>query len=719
MPLYIVTIFLSAFLLFQVQPLIGKFVLPWFGGGPAVWTTCMLFFQVLLLVGYAYAHATTCIRNPRTRACLHIAVIGLSLAALPIIPSAELWKPEGSGMPVLHILLLLTVAVGAPYFVLSTTGPLLQDWFARTWPRYSPYRLYALSNLGSFLALLSYPFVFEPRFALRTQALGWTAGYSVFALLCAWIALRFAKQPAPEAHATTLSNTLDDESDLTIHENPENNPPGENSSPATTGRPSAGVMTLWLVLPMFGSVALLATTNQLCLDVVSVPFLWVMPLAIYLLTFVLCFESPVLYVRGIPGILLLFAASGLLAGALYKPSGPTLFQQVIAYAVGLYFLCMACHGELARLRPSTRHLTLYYLMIAAGGALGGVFVVLVAPNIFNGYWELHIAVAATCLVTLIAHARDRGSYLFGGNPRWIWEALSAVWIGLAIVLVVDVNHDSGSTLERSRNFYGVLKVREGWQSPAGNIRYLAHGTTTHGFQFLDEVWRRQPTSYYARSSGVGVAVEWHPRRYNGGSPDNSLRIGVVGLGTGTIAALAEPGDVVRFYEINPEVVRLCNRWFTYLKDTPAKVDIVMGDARISMERELARGEPQRYDVLAVDAFTSDAIPMHLLTKECAAVYFAHLKPDGILAVHISNRHLRLARVVRALAKEYGREAAFVDAAKDSETGADSSDWVLVTSNKMFLDSDAFLALQSPWPKDEPPPLLWTDDYGSLFQVLDK
>jgi hypothetical protein len=719
MALYIVTIFLSAFLLFQVQPLIGKFVLPWFGGGPAVWTTCMLFFQVLLLVGYTYAHATTRIRNPRTRGWLHVAVIALSLAALPIIPSAELWKPEGSGMPVLHILLLLTVAVGAPYFVLSTTGPLLQDWFARTRPGYSPYRLYALSNLGSFLALLSYPFVFEPRFTLRTQAFGWTAGYGVFALLCAWIALRFAKQPVSDLRSPVLSNTLDGETDLSIHENSKNFAPSQSPAATTAGRPSRGVMTLWLVLPLLGSTALLATTNQLCLDVVSVPFLWVMPLAIYLLTFILCFENPVFYVRGIPGIILLFAASGLLAAALYKPSGPTLLQQVVAYAVGLYFLCMACHGELARLRPATQHLTLYYLMIAAGGALGGVFVVLVAPNIFSGYWEFHLAVAATCLVTLIAHARDRWSPLFGGKPRWVWEALCAAWIGLAIMLIVDANHDSGWTLERSRNFYGVLKVREGWQAPSGDMRYLSHGTTTHGFQFVDEVWRRQPTSYYARSSGVGVAVEWHPRRYNGDSPDNSLRIGVVGLGTGTIAALAERGDVVRFYEINPEVVRLCDRHFTYLKDTPAKVDIVMGDARISMERELARGEPQRYDVLAVDAFTSDAIPMHLLTKECAAVYFAHLKPDGILAVHISNRHLRLGRVVRALAKEYGREAVFVDAAKDSETGADNSDWVLVTSNKAFLDSDAFCAVQTPWPEDDPPPLLWTDDYGSLFQVLGK
>ncbi len=277
MALYIVTIFLSAFLLFQVQPLIGKYILPWFGGGPAVWTTCMLFFQVLLLVGYAYAHATTRIRNPRNRGWLHVAVIGLSLAALPIIPSAELWKPEGSAMPVLRILLLLTIAVGAPYFVLSTTGPLLQDWFARTWPGHSPYRLYALSNFASFLALLSYPFVFEPRFALRTQALGWTAGYGVFALLCAWIALRFSRQPVPVVRTPILSDTLDDETDQTAHGNPEDSLPPGDSARTVPARPSWDIMTLWLVLPLLGSVALLATTNQLCLDVVSVPFLWVMP----------------------------------------------------------------------------------------------------------------------------------------------------------------------------------------------------------------------------------------------------------------------------------------------------------------------------------------------------------------------------------------------------------------------------------------------------------
>ncbi len=359
---YIVTIFLSAFLLFQVQPLIGKFILPWFGGGPAVWMACMLFFQGLLLFGYAYAHLTTALKSRRARAGVHLAVLALSLAALPIIPSAERWKPSTWDHPVENILLPLFATVGAPYLVLSTTGPLLQDWFARTHPGRSPYRLYALSNLGSFLALLSYPFLFEPMLPLRTQALAWSAGYVAFAALCGWRALQFARTGGA-ADAVPLR--------------PENmtcqgvgtDCPQEGVQDYPSPKPTGGVLALWLLLPFAGSVALLATTNQLCQEVAVVPFLWVMPLAVYLLTFVICFEYPRLCIRNLPGIALLFAAAGLATWVLSRTTPPHLPFQILIYGVVLYFLCMSCHGELSRIKPATRHLTLYYLMIAAGGSL--------------------------------------------------------------------------------------------------------------------------------------------------------------------------------------------------------------------------------------------------------------------------------------------------------------------------------------------------------------
>ncbi len=706
MAAYAITIFLSAFLLFQVQPLIGKFILPWFGGGPAVWTACMLFFQVLLLVGYAYAHATTRIKHPKTRAWLHVAVLTASLLTLPIIPSAELWKPCDSSMPVWRILLLLTATVGAPYFVLSTTGPLLQDWFARSHPGRSPYRLYALSNLGSLLALLSYPFAVEPHFRLRAQAFSWSVGYGVFALLCAWLALRYAKSRAGEAQIIT--EVVDGNKQAQ----------GKPDAPPPPEKVRRGDILLWLLLPCAGSVALLATTNYLCQDMAVVPFLWIMPLAVYLITFIIAFDSPRWYLRNFVGLLLLFGAVGLVLYMLNRNIPQKLPIQIINVGVALFFICMACHGELSRLRPPAERLTLYYLLIAAGGALGGVLVVLVAPAIFTNYWEFHISLAAAVLLALICHMRDPKSRLHGLRPVWAWVILGGLFIGMATLLGANIKKSSGDAVDRSRNFYGVLKVRETEPDyrklPGLMALQLSHGSTNHGFQFKDLPWRREPTSYYGPTSGVALALNYNPRRF---AADNTLNIGVIGLGTGTVAAFGRHGDNITFYEINPEVERLSAKYFTYRRESPATMKLVMGDARISIEREVCENA-RKYDVLAVDAFSSDAIPMHLLTKECGAYYFRRLKPDGILAVHISNRYLDLRPVVRGLAAEFGREAVLVDPPeKDLAPGCLISEWVLVTANEEFLNSATVRDYSTPWPSTSRQILLWTDDYGALYQIL--
>jgi len=830
---YVVTIFLGAFLLFQVQPMIGKFILPWFGGSPAVWTTCMLFFQVLLLAGYAYAHVNRRL-STRARARAHVGLLVASLATLPVIPSAALWKPTGSEYPTWHILLLLAAVVGAPYFLLSTTSPLLQDWFARTHVGRSPYRLYALSNLGSLLALVSYPFLVEPHLPLRMQAYAWSAVYAAFVASCTWCAYRVVRRESGGV-ATFL---------------PENRKGVRpQASPVSAGEPPrAGVVALWLLLAACGSLVLLSTTNQLCQEVAVVPFLWIVPLALYLLTFVIAFDNPRWYVRNLFTLMILFLLVWTAAVTMFLGVRVHLPAQIAVYSATLFACCMLCHGELARLKPSPRHLTLFYLMVAAGGALGGLFVVLVATHLFRGYWEYHLALTATCLLavityirlpvviprrakpawawallvvaalgvlvmmscliqhvlccavfagvwlvaialhlldekwiskaratwraaavlllgfavitvsmkwfaqdtssafssmdqllryrpyymllasvcaaTLVLHFLDRRSKLSPGKPFWAWAVLLIGFAGITGTLIREVSNSSGDALARSRNFYGVLKVTD-WSDggPNGERRsmlVLTNGRIEHGCQYLDNDLRRMPTSYYGTDSGGGVAINSHPRRTSPAEGDNaSLRIGVIGLGAGTLAVYGKPGDLIRFYEINPEVVRLAKRYFTYCKDTPARVDVVLGDGRITLERELAQGHPQQFDVLAVDAFTSDAIPMHLLTRECADVYLEHLRPDGILAFHISNRCLDLAPVVRRLAAAFGREAVHVKSLQDPHKGIRAADWVLVTNNRKFLDGPELKRVRTEWKIPAKPAPLWTDDYGSLFQVLKK
>jgi len=669
------TVFLSAFLLFQVQPIIGRYILPWFGGGPAVWSTCLLFFQVALLAGYAYAHWIASHPNPRVQATVHAVLLALSLLFLPIAP-AVIWKPATPGDPVGRILLLLLATVDGPYVMLAATGPLLQRWFSLDRPGESPYRLYALSNIGSFLALLSYPVIAEPLFRLHTQALIWTALYVLFIALCAITAWR-SSEGAPRKT--------------------------EVASP----RPSVWTVLYWLALAACGSTLLMATTNQMCQEIAVIPFLWVVPLAIYLLTFVLCFESDRWYRRIVFAVLagiLAPASCGLIAAGL----AIHLWVHLCVYPATLFVLCMLCHGELARSRPAPAHLTLFYLMVAAGGALGGVFVVLVAPHVFEAYLEYPIGMAAACLLGFIAWVQAGALRQWASANFRVRIPLAALLLGGITAVVTTVMTEQQPALAAWRDFYGILRVSQK-ADINGPLRQLMHGRIRHGFQYLTVGKRDWPTTYYGPHSGIGLVLTHY-------DPPNR-RVGIIGLGTGTIAAYGQPGDVFRFYDVNPDVAAIAQGWFSFLKDSPAQVQVVLGDARIQLERELAAGHPQNFDVLAVDAFSSDAIPIHLLTAECADVYRRHLKPDGVLALHTSNRSLDLQPVARGMAEHLGWQTLFINSSDDAAAGESSSDWVLITSNQALLEEPALADEDTQWDDPRARPLLWTDDFSSLWRVL--
>jgi hypothetical protein len=758
------TIFLGAFLLFQIQLLIGKYILPWYGGVPMVWTTCMLCFQVALLVGYAYAHVI--VRRPGLlQRRLHliavagtIVLIGFLAArwGVPLLPDTG-WKPLGTDAPARHIVQVLAVAVGAPFLVAATTSPLLQSWFGTTYPTTSPYRLYALSNLGSLLALLTYPALFEVWLPLRAQAWFWTGSFLVFAVGIVGCALATAVRPWPAGLPTGRGD----------------------ATPAAVPVPCASDWLLWVALSACPSALLLATTNYVSQEIAVVPFLWIIPLSLYLASFVLTFDSERWYVRGAWGMLLALGVT-LSAFVLDRGTAAHVLLQLAVAALALFAACMVCHGELARTKPAASHLTSFYLALTVGGALGGVLVSLVAPVVFPGPWEYPLGLWLVAVLALVAFTRDRRSplhrapgwtlvvtvpsalavaayvfrwslplpwtpeisdaWLFGapalvagaGLTSQAWAhrrrrldatdtarphgaALTTVAVGLAVIVVgIALGHVAWqplrSAVEHARSFYGIVHV-EVYDPEGGPIVRLRHGRITHGTQYQTPDDAREPTAYYGRDSGIGLAIEHHPKRETG------LRIGVVGLGAGTLAAYGGAGDVLRFYELNPDVTRLAGRdgrTFTFVRDAEAQVEIVEGDARVALEAELARGAPQRFDVLAIDAFSSNAIPAHLLTREAVAVYLAHLDPGGILALHVTNRHVDLQPVVRGLARHFGLAHAFIAAIGGPLTWR--NDWALLARDPARLAIPEIVDAASFEPST-PPVAMWTDDYSNLLSLL--
>jgi spermidine synthase len=695
---YAVAIFLSAFLLFQVEPIIARYILPWFGGTPAVWTTCMLFFQVFLLGGYAYAHLLASHLSPRYQALLHLGLVLCSLVFLPITPE-ETWKPDGSENPMLAIVLLLLVTIGTPFLLVSASGPLLQHWFNRIHPTLSPYRLYALSNLGSLLGLVSYPFFVEPQLGLSTQTFLWSTGYGLYAVLVAWSAItlfRFA--------------TLKD-----LSENP-------GCLAGTKLRLPERLLTLSLAA--CGSVVLLASTNQICRDIAVIPFLWVLPLSLYLISFILCFDHPRWYNRRVwvPVLLISLSAVVYLLHQDYGAVEMNLYIQIFIYSAALFACCMACHGELVRLKPSAEYLTSFYLMVALGGALGGVFVNLVAPFLFKGYWEFHGGLVAT--VVLLGFCLFRRMETL--QTPLVWWSGRILWIGgiaaLTGFLGLHIQEQQKSNILTKRNFYGVLRVNEVDIGEEFATRFLYHGRITHGEQFLTPQLRSYPRAYYGPNSGISLAIRRHPQYFGvinqeEGVRQQGMHVGNIGLGVGTIAAYSRPGDTYRFYEINPDVDRIAREYFTHLKDAKGIQQVVLGDGRISLERELANNNRQQFDVLAVDAFSGDGIPVHLLTREAFALYWEHLRPGGILALHITNYHFDFSPVIRSLAQELGKEAVWIKDSGDPQRGNYSSDWVLVTSNETFLKDPFVYSQIAPWPSSKRKEILWTDDYSNLFGVV--
>jgi len=694
---YGLTIFLSAFLLFQVQPLIAKYILPWFGGGSSVWTTCLLFFQVILLLGYAYAHFLSSRLSPRRQAVVHLTLLALSLGFLPIAPSAEFWKPTASENHAWRILLLLASTIGVPYFLLSSTGPFLQEIFRRQSGQ-PPYRLYALSNLGSLLALLSYPFVFEPQFRLWTQIVAWSSGYALFVVLSGLVTWQL------------LSH--DDEKVASA--------PRVARATKRALPPTRRDYALWLALSTCGSVMLMASTNQITLNIPSIPFLWVAPLALYLVSFIICFDHDRWYHRGVFWPLLGIAAA-FSCVALWRGHHMRLDMTLAIYLGTLFASCMICHGELARSRPAPFFATQFYLVVAAGGALGGILVAVLAPLLLPDFWEYQIGLVATILLAIVslflAASRERLP-----SSSWVGGAMVLLAAPLFMLAVLKMSWNPTEKLTPlaiTRDFFGVLRVfdKTTQGDPNGPQRLLVHGSIDHGFQYVDVAKRHFATSYYGPTSGVGLAIDRHPRRFSPNPAQRHLKIGVLGLGAGTLAAAAKPGDTMTFYEINPAVVDLANEYFTYCKDSAAKIDYILGDARLEMERQLAAGEPQEFDVLAIDAFSSDSIPMHLLTVESVQVYLRHLQPDGILCFHISNLFLDLDRVVRGIADALEVPCIFIESRPDATPGCYFSNWGLLTTNETFLRDPvvaAAIAATRPWGQR---PVAWTDDYASLWEIV--
>ncbi|HKU43718.1 MAG TPA: fused MFS/spermidine synthase [Polyangiales bacterium] len=664
---YAVTIFLSSFLLFLVQPLIARQILPWFGGAASVWTTCLLFFQSVLLAGYAYAHAVVRWLKPRQQVYAHSALLLASLAVLPILANPS-WKPIGHEDPIPRILGLLALTIGPPYVLLSTTTPLLQAWYWRSFRTRVPYRLFALSNLASLIALFGYPLYVEPRFGVTDSAKLWSGLYAAFVAVCVWSGVYSLREAAsPERIERSAA------------EPPE----------AASGEPARHV-ALWLLYSTLGTCTLLAVSNHITQNIASVPLIWVLPLALYLLTFIICFDRPAWYVRGLVWPLLAL----LLLAMSYRINSVKLQLVLPLFSAGLFAACMFCHGELARLRPAPSQLTLYYLMIAAGGALGALLIAIGAPLVLSGYYEMH-AVLVLLAVLLAACA-------------WRTDALYGVIALSVVAFVIWFDADAiriytAGVREMRRDFYGVVRIRDWSTTP--KLRVMFHGGINHGGQYLDPKRALEPTCYVGSTSGYGRVLR---------TLHSPKKVGVLGLGVGALMTYAQPGDSWVFYEIDPLVVGLAERHFSFLRAPQARVEHVLGDGRLSLEREAPRG----FDLLAIDAFSGDAVPMHLVTREAMAIYVKHIKPDGAIVFQATNRFVDLKPVIRRLADELGMHTLWVDDEPKLRPGdfAFGTDQIIVTKNAALLEAPLLQAAGKPAPARHDL-AAFTDDYYNLWRIL--
>ena len=681
--------FLGAFLLFMIQPVIGKYLLPWFGGSSSVWTTCLLFFQILLLGGYAYAHFLQRLESRRQTA-VHLLLLVSAVAAgialymkwgSPILPAPSL-KPSADAPPVWNIFQLLLISIGLVYFLLSTSASLLQAWFHKIAPAKSVYFFYIISNTASLLALLSYPFLIEPMFPIKTQALMWSGGFVLYVVLCSLCAaeLRRIKLPCNQTRA--------------------------GKETASAGSPRAKDYLLWTVLAACGVLALMSATNQMTLDVPPIPFLWVLPLALYLLSYIVGFIDRLGKLQNF--YILLPGLAGVTAWYLISRNVDCgLRVQIAGHSFILFSVCLFCHNALYRLKPHPAHLTVFYLCLALGGALGGVFVAVVAPNLFNHYWEYQIAlVLAAVLAVLMIYLRPQSLLYKIRHVAWVPVC------GLAVAITYTPLMEARESRYAARNFFGTLRVVQ-TEEIYGTLNTLYHGRIAHGAQYQDSSLSRSPTAYYTEESGVGLAIHALQARIT----ERPMRVGMIGLGAGTLAAYGRTGDVYRLYDINPQIIELARdpAYFTYLQDSPAAIEVVQGDARIQLERELQQQGQQNFDLLVMDAFSGDSPPAHLLTSEAFALYLRHLAPDGMIAVHISNQYIDFKPLMRAVKNSFGLSGVFIcDNAGSSEL-AYASDWVVFSPSRDAVSQE--LWQNDTFEKYPRSVRLWTDDYSNLLSLF--
>ena len=666
--LYSLTIFLSAFLLFAAEPIAAKQLLPALGGSSAVWTTCLVFFSAVLLLGYLYAHWLSSRCTPRQQALLHVVLLTAAVLMLgnPVRPNPA----AVSDHPAWTVFRVLATVIGLPYMVLSSTTPLLTVWYAESFPGRSPYRLFALSNLASLLALASYPVLIEPQLTMTRQRVWWSSGFLLFAVVCGAIAWQGRRRaPAPRLLAM---------------------------EPAV--QPQSGSPAFWFLLAAGGGMMLTAVTSHLSENIAAIPLLWLPPLALYLLSFILAFQGAWMPIRQSTLRLVLVAVASM-AYALRDIRMPLpIMLSVPLFLIGLFLTCFFLHGELYARRPANAAgLTRFYLVTAAGGAAGTLLVGVMAPLLLRANYDLACTLVVVATVAVAAVWRD------GWSLRILWVV---VVVASIVVLGKQIGQYDDDAVALMRNFYGTLRVRETHLPPqADTDRQLLNGTIEHGAEWFAPQYRDQPLTYYAPDSGLGLAM-----RLCCGA--GTKRVGVIGLGTGTIATYGNAGDVFRFYEINPLVERVSRHWFTFLHDSRAQVDVVLGDARLSLAAEPA----QHFDVIAVDAFSGDAIPVHLLTCEALALYRRHLQAGGIIAFHVSNRYIDLEPVVAAIAHDAGLQAVSVHSHEDKQNGYYYADWILVTANQAFLSQPAMIndAFPTPWQQQF---RLWTDNYSSVFPLL--
>jgi hypothetical protein len=779
--LYALTMFVGATLLFVVQPMVGKMILPLLGGTPAVWSTCMVFFQGALLGGYAYAHATAARLSASRQALVHLVVLAVPLAVLPLGVSPALVR-GGESSPVVDVLRLLAVSVGLPFLAVSATAPLLQKWFSQTGhpAAADPYFLYAASNLGSMLALLGYPTLIEPRLELRdrgglSQTELWTAGYVLLIVLIGLCALAL-RRSAPPGVPVMAGGSAGTGEALAA-------PAGFAGAVPAEAPLGAARRLRWIALSFVPSSLLLGVTTYATTDIAAVPLLWVVPLAVYLLTFILVFGR---WPARLHGMVLSLALPAALVVLFLIVSGyrPRIWLTLLLHLLLLFVVSLACHGELALDRPAARRLTEFYLLISVGGVLGGAFNALLAPVAFSSLAEYPLAMIAAAallagrraggagvdrralaldlavLVGVIALAMvlysgtirlrvDFGfaTRLFGIGTGWVdsWLDPSEVLLNrilrygapllaaalllrrrpmfmavglvaaLAIVGFVDARNEE--QMLQARSFFGVLRVGRDREENEEYVE-LRHGTTLHGRQSLDPKRRAEPVSYYRRGGPVSQVFEELDRR------PGSRRVAVIGLGTGTLAAYARPGDAITFYEIDRLVrdIAMDRAYFTFVsdaRDRGASIRVDLGDARIRLEAVRRERPGERYDLIAVDAFSSDAIPVHLLTREAIRLYLDMLKPDGVLTVHISNRYLQLAPVVANLAQDAGLRGRLIQEDDASESkGAASSTWTVLARSPEALGA---LPSDPRWTRDrlegDPRVGVWTDDFHNLLAVF--